>query len=342
MFGLVGVLLVGLARGDCLANSTLTALGFTPLAPYAPSSNNTYCTDLLKTSQSCANISQIVDVVNAQKSAALRAETANFTTALSNATSAMSDFRNLCSSTFVSANLNKKVNNIVITQAMIDNCASLSNMSAQFGNITSSANLTNQIASCVSSVYTTMNGAYCLFISSSATTYVTTSGTNLQVTASADVPAPAVNPCLPLIFSTCYLNSVAAFLDQFTGTTTANAALTSTCGTMSTLASCTTDNNACAASKTAMFKQFFAPTGSKFGSSLSTTYGASIVSVRNYAVTAQRLLASATSLTSSYDVSASGFNVYSTATGLNTNSTSKGASLYGLGFLLMLTALFLN
>lgn len=343
MFGLAAVVLIGLSRGACLSNTTLTALGFQPTAEYKPSTNNTYCTGVLQNANSCVNLTDIVAVTNMQKTAALGWENQNFTSALANATNAINDFALLFNTTLVTANVGKKLNGTTITEAHVSTGNTLSKLGSQFNNSTSSAALTTQVSNCIGMINTSMNGAYCLLISSVASDFTSVSATNVQINASADVPAPVVNQCLPLIFATCYLNSVAAYLDAFTGQTSAKAALTSACGDITTLGNCLTDNSACASSKPAMFKQFFTPTGSKIGGSLSTTFGDSIKAVRAFPVTATRMLAALATITSSYDVTAGGFNVVTTATGLASNSTSpKSASLYGLGLLFMLVALFLN
>lgn len=339
----MGVVLVGLSRGACLANSTLVGLGLTPVTPYTPSTNNTYCTGALQNAQSCADLTQIVTVTNTQKTAMLNWETANFTAALSNVTNAINDFNNLCNNTINNANVGRKLNNVTITQTMVTNCSNLSSISSAL--INNTANVSAQISGCTNMVATTINGAYCLFISSIATNYTTVSGNTITVTTTTDVPGLVVSQCVVPLYSVCYLNSLAAFLDQFTGNTTANATITNACGSITTMYNCTTNTNACSSSANALFTQFFTPTASLMGASLSRTFGASIISVRGYAVTTRRLLMSqSANMTTSYQVSSSGFNVATTATGLNgTNGTgTKGAAIYGLGFLFMLLALAFN
>lgn len=339
----MGVALVGLARGACLGNSTLISLGFTPVAPYTPATNNTFCTGALQNAQSCANLTRIVDITNTQKTTALAWESANFTSALSNATSAIADFKTLCNITVITANVGKKLNNVTITQAMVDSCSNLSTLSAKA--ITNTANLTAQLSSCTNMIATTINGAYCLFISDIATTFASVNGNAIQITAHSDVPNLVVNQCILPLYTACYLNSLAGFLDQFTATVTANAALTGACGNINTMATCTSDNTACVAAKSALFTQFFTPTTSRIGALLSRSFGASVIAVRSYAVVTRRLLmAQPTNMTSSYQLSSTGFNVATTTTGLNTTNgtTPKSAAVYGLGFLLMLVALVLN
>lgn len=328
MFGLVGVMMtIGVARGACLSNTTLTALGFTPLAQYTPALTNTYCTDILQTGQACIDYSTLTSSVSAQKIYALQQEANNITAALANSTSVINSFKTLCNNTIVTANVGKTLNGVAITAAMVTTCTSLNNTGVFFLNGTGTTALATQISTCYNTVSNTMNGAYCLLSSSLASNYTTISGNNVLITAATNTASVAFNNCVALIFDSCYLNEVAAFLDVFTRTTTTNAALGQSCGPSSTLATCLSTPSTCSATlQQSIFTAFFMPTGSAIGSYMSKTVGASIVSVRGYNNT-RRLSSTPTTMTSSYGVSSTGFDVATTNTGLNSTNGTCGSFL---------------
>lgn len=343
MYGFVGVMILGLVRSDCLSNSTLTSLGFTPVAPYTPASNNTYCTGAVQNQQFCVNATQIPSVASASRSYAWQLETANFTAALSNATLAFASFQSLCTNTVNSTNVGRRLNGVTITSAMVSNCASLNTTGNTFINILGSSSTSTIASNCQTTVSTIMNGSYCLFATSLATTYTTSA---LQVNVTSSVPTAAVSSCLPYIFGACYMNEVATLLDQFTQTTTANAALTTTCGPSSVLANCINNNTSCSSVAPGLFTQLFTPTGSNIGNAMSKTVGQSISTTQSYTLVRRLLAAAVTAVSSSFIVGTSGggFDVINTSTGLNTTTTgsSSSGSFFGLSFLFALIALFLN
>lgn len=340
MFALLSVALVGLARGACLSDAILSGLRMTPQAAYTPASSNKYCSGVLGGAQACVDMATLATAANDQKNYTMILDAANATLSAINVGNTLSTFTRLCNNTITASNVNKTINNVVITSAMASTCASLSSQLTNFTAVTQTSVLATQFKDCYSTVTRGIYGAYCVMGSSIATNYVTTTQNSLQFTAATNVPGLFFDACNRLIYNACYLNEVSAFLDTITGNTTANTALTASCPASSTLGSCLSNSSACSDTvKTNLFTTFFTPSAVLLGNFLSKTVGSSITTTAAFNNT-RRLALKPTNLTTSYLVSSAGFDVVSTVTNLgNGNPLSR---LAGAVFLLALSAVLLN
>lgn len=332
MYVLLAVMLAELVRNACLPSATLTGLSLTPVTtPYSPANNNTFCSGIISTGgKFCVNDTAFAGPVTVQKISATQTEKALIATAALTYLTNYNNLLSVCSSTFINANLNKKINaTVTITQAMLDRCWNFNSILPTVQKVVASMAVTNGDAftKCYDFFWTASNGAFCLLATDAATNFTTVSGNTVTVTTDMTVPTRAFTPCSTLYFGACLANDVANFLDTVTGSTTASAAMSTSCGNTTVLASCVNSTSCATATQQALFTQFFKPSALTLGSSIPTTLADGIGKMQK--ATIARLLqtiSNAVTVTTVYAAGANGYAVDTATTGLSTNSTSTNAS----------------
>lgn len=309
LFAVISVVL-DQVTSPCLSTNALISLNMTPVAPYTPPPNNTVCTGVFSTAQTCVNLTTLSNAVNIPKFSNLRNEYAGWRIARDIYLSSYNNITSFCTSniTTVNVNANRKVNGVSITNAMVNQCASFTSVAST---VTSTANIlaSGNYSSCYDQVFGVTNGVFCILASNQATNYSTITGTTLNFVANTSVALNTVTKCGSLIFVSCLMNEMATFMDQFTSITTASGSLSTSCGPVANLVACVNTPSACPSLLAqSVFAQFFTPMRTRLTTALPRELNSTVATVRSYTVA--RLLQTLDSIiTSTFIVNSTGYNV---------------------------------
>lgn len=349
MQNLLGLVILGLVRSQCLPSNILSQQGFTPLQTPIDASQ-TACSNMIPSARTCVAEKSLDSVLNNNKAGgrdsgydALTDIAKKYSTALNKTIKSCAD---------LAANKTQLVTidaQMILMNATL--CKQLGDFAIAFAQAASQSSDSSAVERCYDWSTALSKQAICQVVSDRAANVTTSNDTNINVMASPGIADDAFTYCGFLTFATCFIAESTAFENLLARDPAANENL-NRCQNLPVLISCLANSDICTESfKKEVFTQFFTPWGSRFVANTqkkASSAASALNSTMNYIVEADGISLLADKIKSlaskiienSSDLS-NVDNTQSTTTNTETFSSTNSAYLF-LSFFMSLVALLIS